>query len=207
MLRTAQLHDNRFLREDGENLAAVLYYLKQKEQASYRRIQQTFQLVVPFFDDFILEPQALNEQMIRLEWRHRTSDAHFDISAFSDGTLRFLAIATLLLQPEKLRPSVILLDEPELGLHPYAITLLCSLISSIATETQVILATQSPLLVDHFEPEDVIVVDRVEGRSEFKRLSTEKLKNWLEDYSLGDLWLMNDLGGRPSYEHSAQEDN
>ena len=207
LLRTAQLHDNRFLREDGENLAAVLYYLKQKEQASYRRIKQTFRLVAPFFGDFILEPQALNEQMIRLEWRHHTSDAHFDISVFSDGTLRFLALATLLLQPAKLRPSVILLDEPELGLHPYAITLLCSLISSIATETQVILATQSPLLVDHFEPEDVIVVDRVEGRSEFKRLSTEKLKNWLEDYSLGDLWLMNDLGGRPSYEHSAQEDN
>ena len=145
--------------------------------------------------------------MIRLEWRHRTSDAHFDISAFSDGTLRFLAIATLLLQPEKLRPSVILLDEPEIGLHPYAITLLCSLIRSVAVETQVILATQSSFFVDHFEPEDVIVVDRVEGRSEFTRLSTEKLKNWLEEYSLGDLWLMNDLGGRPSYEHSAQEDN
>ena len=204
LLRTAQLHDNKFLREDGENLAAFLYYLKQKEQTSYRRIQQTFRLVAPFFEDFILEPQTLNEQMIRLEWRHRTSDAHFDISTFSDGSLRFLALTTLLLQPARLRPSVILLDEPELGLHPYAITLLCSLISSVATETQVVLATQSPFLVDHFEPEDVVVVDRVEGRSEFRRLSTEDLKDWLEDYSLGDLWLMNDLGGRPSYEHSAQ---
>ena len=206
LLRTAQLHDNRFLREDGENLAAFLYYLKKKEEGSYRSIKETFRLVAPFFDDFILEPQALNEQMIRLEWRHRASDAHFDISVFSDGALRFLALATLLLQPARLRPSVILLDEPELGLHPYAITLLCELISSVATETQIILATQSPFLVDHFEPEDVIVVDRVEGQSKFRRLSTEKLKNWLEDYSLGDLWLMNDLGGRPSYEHSAQED-
>ena len=206
LLRTAQLHDNRFLREDGENLAAFLYRLKKKEQSAYARICDTFRLVTPFFDDFILEPQELNEQMIRLEWRHRASDAHFDISVFSDGALRFLALATLLLQPARLRPSVILLDEPELGLHPYAITLLCELISSVATETQIILATQSPFLVDHFEPEDVIVVDRVEGQSKFRRLSTEKLKNWLEDYSLGDLWLMNDLGGRPSYEHSAQEE-
>ena len=206
MLRTAQLDDNRFLREDGENIAAFLYRLKKKEQSAYARICDTFRLVAPFFDDFVLEPQALNERMIRLEWRHRASDAHFDISVFSDGALRFLALATLLLQPARLRPSVILLDEPELGLHPYAITLLCELISSVATETQIILATQSPFLVDHFEPEDVIVVDRVEGQSKFRRLSTEKLKNWLEDYSLGDLWLMNDLGGRPSYEHSAQED-
>ena len=96
MLRTAQLHDNRFLREDGENLAAFLYYLKQREQTSYNRIRKTFQLVAPFFEDFVLEPQALNEQMIRLEWRTLPFDAHFDISALSDGSLRFLALTTLL---------------------------------------------------------------------------------------------------------------
>ena len=207
LLQTAQLHDNRFLREDGGNLSAFLYYLKQKEQTAYRRIQQTFRLVAPFCDDFILEPQALNEQMIRLAWQHRTSNMHFDISTFSDGALRFLALTTLLLQPTKLRPSVILLDEPELGLHPYAVTLLCSLIQGVAEETQVVLATQSPFLVDHFKPEDVIVVDRVEGRSEFRRLSTQKLQNWLDDYSLGDLWLANEFGGRPAHESSAQDDD
>ena len=205
LLRNAQLHDNRFLREDGGNLAAFLYYLKEKQPTSYRRIRQTFRLVAPFFDDFVLEPLALKEDMIRLEWRHRTSDAHFHVSAFSDGTLRFLALATLLLQPANLRPSVILLDEPELGLHPYAITLLCSLIQSVATETQVVLATQSPFLVDHFEPEDVIVADRVEGRSEFRRLSSQELQSWLEDYSLGDLWLKNELGGRPAPERPAPD--
>lgn len=205
LLRNAYLDDNKFLREDGENLSAFLHYLKHKEPASYRRIQQTFRLVAPFFEDFILEPRAADEQMIRLAWRHRMSDAHFDISAFSDGTLRFLALATLLLQPAKLRPSIILLDEPELGLHPYAMAVFCSLVQSVAVETQVILATQSPFLVDHFEPEDVIVVDRVDGRSEFRRLSTEKLKDWLEDYSLGDLWLKNELGGGPAYEAPAQE--
>ena len=202
LLRTAQLDDSRFLREDGENIAAFLYRLKKKEQSAYARICDTFRFVAPFFDDFVLEPQALNEQMIRLEWRHRTSDAHFDISAFSDGALRFLALATLLLQPAKLRPSVILLDEPELGLHPRAITMLCSLISSVATETQVVLTTQSPFLVDHFEPEDVVAVDRVGGSSVFTRLPTERLEAWLEDYSLGDLWIKNELGGCPSYETS-----
>ena len=200
LLRTAQLHDNRFLRGDGGNLAAFLYCLKHTDRTSYNRIRKTFQLVAPFFEDFILEPQALNERMIRLEWRHCRSDAHFDVSALSDGSLRFLALTTLLLQPAKLRPSVLLLDEPELGLHPYAITVLCSLVRSVSAETQVILATQSPFLVDHFEPEDVIVADRVEGRSEFKRLSAEELGDWLEDYSLGDLWLKNELGGRPAHE-------
>ena len=187
LLLPAQLHRNQFLREDGENLAAFLYYLREKERTAYNGIKNAFRLVTPFFDDFILEPQALNEQMIRLEWRHRASDAHSGISAFSDGSLRFLALATLLLQPVRLRPSVILLDEPELGLHPCAIAVLCSLIRSVAAETQVVLATQSPFLVDQFEPEDVIVVDRVEGRSEFRRLSAEDLKDWLEDYSRGDL--------------------
>ena len=206
MLRTAQLHDNRFLRESGENIAAFLYYLKKKVPTAYRDIQQTLRLAAPFFDDFILEPQALNENMIRLAWRHRTSDAHFDISVFSDGTRRFLALATLLLQPARLRPSVILLDEPELGLHPYAMGLLCELVKSVAVETQIVLATQSPFLVDHFEPEDVIVVDRVDGQSEFRRLSTQALKAWLSDYSLGDLWLMNELGGRPSYEKPSLRD-
>ena len=200
MLRTAQLDDNRFLREDGENLAPFLYRLKMKEQAAYGRIRETFRFAAPFFDDFTLEPRSLNEQTIRLVWRHRTSDAHFDVSTLSDGSLRFLALATLLIQPAHLRPSVILLDEPELGLHPRAITMLCSLIKSVSAETQVVLATQSPFVVDHFEPEDVLAVERVNGASVFQRLSADRLGAWLEEYSLGDLWIKNELGGCPTYE-------
>ena len=200
MLRTAQVDDNRYLREDGENIAAFLYRLKIKEPFAYGRVRDVFRIIAPFFDDFVLEPQALNERMIRLAWRHRTRDAHFDISALSDGSRRFLALATLLLQPRHLRPSLILLDEPELGLHPRAVTMMCSLVRSVATETQVLLATQSPYLVDHFEPEDVIAVDRVDGKSVFNRLSARQLEAWLEDYSLGDLWINNELGGCPSYE-------
>lgn len=200
MRRTADLHDNRRLREDGSNLAAFLYRLRHTDQASYEMIVRTVRLVAPFFDDFVLAPQALNEDKIRLEWRHRGSDAYFDTSSLSDGSLRFMALATLLLQPADLQPSVILLDEPELGLHPYAITILCSLVKQCSVHKQLVLATQSPIVVDHFEPEDVLVADRVGGRTELRRLDHGRLAKWLEDYSLGELWEKNELGGRPTPE-------
>lgn len=198
--KTANLHDNRHLRTDGSNLAAFLYLLREKHEDSYRFLRNTVRLVAPFFDDFVLEPMALNEDTIRLEWKHVGTDAYFDVSSLSDGTLRFIALATLLQQPKELRPSVILLDEPELGLHPYAITMLASMVKSASVDTQVILATQSPILLDYFEPEDVLVADRVDGATEFTPQKADKLEVWLRDYSLGELWEKNELGGRPAPE-------
>ena len=198
MKKTADVHDNRRLRPDGANLAAFLYYLREKHKSAYELIRDTVRLAAPFFDDFALEPSALNEDKILLEWRHAGSDAYFDASSLSDGSLRFIALAALLLQPQALRPSIVLLDEPEIGLHPYAITLLSSLIEQASAETQVILATQSSLLLDHFEPQDVLVADRVEGRTEFTRVDPERLRVWLDDYSLGQLWEKNEIGGRPN---------
>ena len=198
--KTANLHDNRFLRADGSNLAAFLYLLREKHDHPYTFLRNTVRLVAPFFDDFVLEPMALNPDTIRLEWKHVGTDAYFDVSSLSDGTLRFIALAALLQQPVELRPSVILLDEPELGLHPLAITMLASMVKSASVDTQVIMATQSPILLDYFQPEDVLVADRIDGATRFKRLSSEKLALWLEDYSIGQLWEMNDLGGRPTSE-------
>jgi predicted ATPase len=200
MKKTASLNDNRFLRPDGSNLAAFLYFLRKKHEESYGLIRSTVQRVAPFFDDFQLEPKQLNPDTIILEWRHKNSDAYFDATMISDGTLRFIALATLFLQPDRYRPSVILVDEPELGLHPYAITMLASLIKQAATKTQVIVGTQSPLLLDHFRPEDVLVANRVEGATQLTRLESAKLAKWLEDYSLGQLWEKNEIGGRPAKE-------
>ena len=198
--KTSDVNDNRFLRTDGANLASYLHLLRLKYANNYDLIRRTVQLVAPFFEDFLLQPSALNEDKIRLEWRHRGTDAYFDVSSFSDGTLRFIALATLMLQPEEMRPLVILLDEPELGLHPYAITLLASLVKQASVKSQVILATQSPILLNHFQPEDVLVADRVRGQTEFTRLDAESLKAWLDDYNLGQLWEMNEFGGRPNRE-------
>lgn len=200
--KTAKLDDNNRLRPDGSNLAAFLYLLHEKYQSSYHFICGTIRLAAPFFKDFVLTPRTLNKDTILLGWQHVGTDAYFNADSLSDGSLRFIALTTLLLQPEEFLPSVILLDEPELGLHPAAITLLASLIRQASTKTQIILATQSPLLLDHFLPEDVLVADRVNGSTHFTKCAKDKkrLTAWLEDYSLGQLWEKNEIGGRPAPE-------
>lgn len=200
MKKTSSLNDNRFLRPDGSNLAAFLYLLYKKHKDSYGLIRGVVQRVAPFFDDFHLEPVKLKPDTILMEWRHKNSEAYFDASSLSDGTLRFIALATLFLQPKEYRPSVILVDEPELGLHPYAITMFASLVKQASVNTQVILGTQSPLLLDHFKPEDLLVADRINGSTQLTRLESDKLVSWLEDYSLGQLWEKNEFGGRPAKE-------
>lgn len=194
--QTGDLEDNEFLREDAANLAAFLYRLEKKEPDVYRNIVDTVRLVAPFFSDFRLRPSRLNEDKIRLEWQERGSDAYFNAHALSDGTLRFMCLATLLLQPDP--PTTILLDEPELGLHPAAITVLAGLLSSASTKTQIVASTQSVTLVNQFEPEDLLVVDRGGPESIFRRLSEAEIDSWLDDYSLGELWEKNVLGGRPA---------
>jgi predicted ATPase len=197
MKKSASVDDNRFLRADGSNLAAFLYLLKSKHEESYGLIRSAVQRVFPVLADFVLERDALNESVITLQWKHRNSDAFFDASSLSDGTLRFIALATLFLQPVTLRPSVALVDEPELGLHPYAIGVLAALVKQASTKTQVILSTQSPLLLDYFDPEDVIVADLIDGKTQLSRLNSESLEKWLDQYSLGQLWEKNEIGGRP----------
>ncbi|MGD0629765.1 MAG: AAA family ATPase [Terracidiphilus sp.] len=198
--KTNELHNNRTLSRLGGNLAAFLYLLKEQYRDSYEIIRKIVQQAAPFFEDFQLAPLKLNPNTIRMEWRHAGTDDYFDVSSLSDGTLSFIALATAFLQPVELRPSVILVDEPELGLHPYAIGLLASLIRQASKETQVIVATQSPLLLDYFEPEDILVANRVDGATTIERLKPEPLAEWLKEYSLGQLWEKGELGGRPGKE-------
>jgi predicted ATPase len=197
MKQSAKVDDNRSLRPDGANLAPYLYLFREKHPSSYAMIRNAIRAVAPFFDDFVLEPRRLESDQIRIEWKHIGSDDYFDVSAFSDGTLRFVALAALFLQPEELRPSVIIVDEPELGLHPSAIAYLASMAKSASTTTQIILSTQSALLLDHFEPEDVLVADRVNGGTTLTRLNAGDWDEWLKSYSLGQLWEKAEFGGRP----------
>jgi predicted ATPase len=193
--QTVDLDDNRFFRPDAANLPAYLYWLQEKHPVQFRHIEEHIRLVAPFFDRFVLAPSKLNEKKIKLEWRQKGSEAYFDAYSLSDGTLRFICLATLLLQPNP--PALILLDEPELGLHPFAIRILAEMLEAASKHVQILLATQSVTLLNHFAPQDVIVAENDGLKTTFSRLDAEKLKDWRDEFSLGELWEKNVLGGRP----------
>lgn len=192
--QNCNVNDNRFLRPDGSNLAAVLYYISQKHPKRFAQIERTIAEVAPFFAGFDLHPSRLNESLIRLSWRQKgAGDAYLDAEQLSDGTLRMMCLITLLMQPEL--PAVILMDEPELGLHPAALGLLCALVKKAARESQIILSTQSIDIVNQCSPEDIIVCDNAGEKTAFRRLEGMDLSAWQNDYSLGELWEKNVFGG------------
>jgi len=190
------LVDDIALRVDAANLAPFLYSLKKRDTKMYNYYIETIRLVVPFFEDFVLEPNRTAENII-LRWKQFGMDGVMNINQLSDGTLRFAALAALLLlQEEDKQPPIIIVDEPELGLHPFAVSVLCGLLKKAAFRRQIIIATQSKDAVNNFSAEDILVVDRDENGSHFKRLNNVALKDWLAEYSLGELWDKNILGGR-----------
>jgi len=194
--RLQAINDNVKLRHDASNLAAFLYKLKNISPKHYELILKTTRQVAPFFGDFHLRPYPENPQKIQLEWTEKGHDYPFIANDLSDGTLRFISLATLLLQPKM--PTIILIDEPELGLHPYAISVLAGLFRVASQRCQLIISTQSLNLVDEFKIEEIIVVDKEKRQSVFRRLEAGKLKSWLEEYSLSELWEKNVIGGRPT---------
>ena len=190
-----QIGDNRELKEDGGNIAPVLLRLKQEDGGYYyRRIVETIRLILPTFSDFDLQPEYGH---VLLKWRERNSDLLFDVSQASDGMLRTICLTTLLLLPEERLPDLLILDEPELGLHPHAIEIIGGLIGAASINTQVIAATQSTALVDCFNPEEIVVVERNERASTFQRLDLDALDEWFENYSLSELWQKNVIRGNP----------
>lgn len=197
-VRNAQpLRDNLRLKPDASNLAPFLRMLKEKSPENYTTIIETIRMVAPFFGDFIHREDP--GERIELEWREVDDpDTPRGPRQLSDGTLRFICLATLLLQPRRLQAETILIDEPELGLHPYALVVLGSLLQQASEKKQLIVSTQSVELVNQLAPGDVIVTERQEGASVFHRLDAEHLSEWLEEYSLGELWKMNVVGGRPT---------
>lgn len=188
-------NDNLRLKPDAANLAPYLQMLHCKHPQEYRRIVETLRLVLPFFDDFV---HRADEEFVQLEWLQAGHpDSPFKAHLLSDGSLRFICLVTLLLQPVTLLPDTILIDEPELGLHPYAINILADIFKQVAEDKQLIVSTQSVELINELSPADVIVVDQENGASIFKRLNEAELAHWLQDYALGELWKRNILGGRP----------
>lgn len=197
MKANCDINDNIELASDGRNIAAILYRIMQNDVETYQYIVRMVQLVAPYFKDFLLRVNPLKGEKIRLEWLKRECNMPFGAEHLSDGTLRFICIVTLLCLPEEMKKDVICIDEPELGLHPSAITIITELMKKYAHERQIIVATQSVEIVDSFEPGDIVVVDSCAGESKFRRLDEKELSDWLEDYTIGELWRKNLIGGRP----------
>lgn len=195
----ASMTDGTYLRSDGGNIAAFLYNMREDPDFAkyYERILRNIRMVLPQFYDFVLEPNP--NGYLPLNWRQAGCEEIFGPHQFSDGALRFVALTTLLLQPAATAPMTIILDEPEIGLHPYAISILAKEIRMASKTSQIIVSTQSPLLLNEFSCEDVITAeyDSVNQCSILKRHKETELREWLDEYTLGELWEKNVLGGLP----------
>ena len=193
--KTWDAAENSRLRSDGGNLAAVLYRLEREDVKRFELICRHIARILPVFDRFAID-ETYGKVLLR--WKAKGTDKTFGAHVTSDGSLRFFALVTLLNLPPEMLPDVILLDEPELGLHPAAITLVGDMIQTLAKQRQVITATQSPLLVDTFGLDEIVVLDLHDGQTVFRRLNPDSYQRWLDDsFTTGELWQKNLLGGRP----------
>ena len=187
--------DTDYLRTHGGNLAAVLHRLEEEDVKRFDLICRHVRRALPVFDRFQVDESY---GKVSLRWKASGTDKTFGAHLTSDGSLRFFALVTLLNLPSGMLPDVLLLDEPELGLHPAAVALVGSMIKSLAKDRQIIVATQSPLLVDAFDLEDIVVLELRDGRTMFRRPDAEGYKRWLDEgFMPGEMWQKNLIGGRP----------
>ena len=195
MKRPWDVGEHYFLRNDGGNLAPVLLDLQQNHSRIYGEIERMVGDVLPAFAGFDL---TVRLGKTALRWNHKGKGKSFGAHLTSDGTLRLMALVTLLNMPDERVSDVLLLDEPELGLHPYAISLLAALIRRMSVDKQVVVATQSPQLLNNFAPENIVVAEMdKQGATSFQRLDAKNLTHWLKEFQLGELWQKNVIGGNP----------
>ena len=195
MKRVCDIDETQYLFPDGANLAAFLYHIKNTAPENYKHIITVITVVHPEFKDFVFT-LTKDGNTVRMRWKDKNSEHYtFPIASISDGTLRFIALATLLLQPEPLK--LIIIDDPELGLHPSAVNTLADLIHIASSTSQIIISTQSPGLVTNFSPEDILIAETRNGATDIIRPDSQELQDWLEDYTLGEIWQKNLMGGNP----------
>jgi len=185
MCSGCSVSDNEVLRRDGSNLAACLFRLQQERQRDFLYLESVIHSVVPDFKQFKFVENASDERTVSLKWEQTGTDTCFNGAYLSDGTLRFIALTTLLLQP--IENATIIIDEPELGLHPNAINKLAAMVQRAALKNQVIVATQSVSLINRFQSEDIIFTDKGNSTT-LKRVANDDIKGWMADYSLGEIW-------------------
>jgi predicted ATPase len=173
---------NDALAEDFSNLGLVLNRLRVKSPKTKRQLLEKLRDLYGDITDFDVSIEGGTVQVI-------FSEGDFSIPAtrLSDGTLRYLCLLAILLDPEP--PPLVCIEEPELGLHPDLLPTIADLLVDLSTRTQVIATTHSEMLVDCMteRPESVVVCEKHEGKTEMRRLSSEELKVWLEHYRLGQL--------------------
>ena len=198
ILVDCMLNNNDMLLPNGKNIMPFVYRIYRENKQSYSMIVNAIRSCVDDFHDFYIRKNINSDDMVRLEWQHKRDlgePKHGKL--LSDGSLRIICLIVLLLQPIEWVPKLVIIDEPELGMNPKALSLIAELIKQISPQKQFIIATQSPELINLFNHEDIIVCDKNEdSSSSFTRLDAEKLQSWLDDYTVADLWQMNIIGGQ-----------
>lgn len=179
---------NDFLEDGGENLALVLSRIRNR---AHKSLLDALKKLYDGIEDVIFEIDGGSVQMFIAEAGGR----HIPATRLSDGTLRYLCLLAILLHPDP--PPLVVIEEPELGLHPDILPFLAELLKTASERMQLIVTTHSRLLVDAVgeQPECVVVCGKENGQTVMQRLDAEHLKGWLESYSLGELWSRGELGG------------
>ncbi|HRC85924.1 MAG TPA: AAA family ATPase [Thermoanaerobaculia bacterium] len=180
---------NDFLAEDGRNLGLVLNSL-QKEPETKRRLVAHLGELAEGLDDFHVNVQAGTVQIFVQEGKWA-----IPATRLSDGTLRYLALLAVLCHPQP--PPLVCLEEPELGFHPDVLPHLAQILVEASEKMQLVVTTHSDILVDALSatPEAVLICEKYDGATRLRRLDPEKLKPWLEQYRLGELWTRGEIGG------------
>ncbi len=189
-----QMKDAKLPGHDGEDLISCLYTLRETDPDRFNAIEAALQAGFPSFERLNFPPVATG--VLSMTWKDKSSNTTFAMHQLSEGSLRFLWLATLLQSPEL--PAVTMIDEPEVSLHPELLSLLADLLREASDRTQILVATHADRLVRFLEPGEVLTVNVSEqGAAGFQWADQLDLASWLDEYTLDEVWRMGRMGARP----------